>query len=179
MIKRAVITQAKRTPIGKRGGILRDIQPHELAAPLLQHLANGLEEKIEDIILGNVVGPGGNIARVAALDAGLPLSVPGITIDRQCSAGLETIPLPPTMPMMAYKWLAPPWELQHPIIHRKQKCIQHQRMYIDEVYRAIVEVTDQFQRQNLTFIKQTLYLYNRDGKLCFEGISDLILGGLS
>lgn len=52
-------------------------------------------------------------------------------------------------------------------------------MYIDEVYRAIVEVTDQFQRQNLTFIKQTLYLYNRDGKLCFEGISDLILGGLS
>lgn len=93
--------------------------------------------------------------------------------------GFETIPLPPTMPMMAYKWLAPPWELQHPIIHRKQKCIQHQRMYIDEVYRAIVEVTDQFQRQNLTFIKQTLYLYNRDGKLCFEGISDLILGGLS
>ncbi|PFN79164.1 acetyl-CoA C-acyltransferase [Bacillus sp. AFS076308] len=91
MIKRAVIVQAKRTPIGKMGGILRDIQPHELAAPILQHLANGLEEKIEDIILGNVVGPGGNVARVAALEAGLPLSVPGITIDRQCSAGLEAI----------------------------------------------------------------------------------------
>ena len=99
--------------------------------------------------------------------------------ERAKDYGFETIPLHPTMPMMAYKWIAPPWELQHPIIHRKQKCIQHQRMYIDEVYRAIVEVTDQFQRQNLTFIKQTLYLYNRDGKLCFEGISDLILGGLS
>ncbi|MFF2448247.1 acetyl-CoA C-acyltransferase [Neobacillus sp. NPDC058068] len=90
-MKRAVIVQAKRTPIGKKDGILRDIQPHELAAPLLQHLADGLEEKIEDIILGNVVGPGGNVARVAALEAGLPLSAAGITIDRQCSAGLEAI----------------------------------------------------------------------------------------
>jgi acetyl-CoA C-acetyltransferase len=50
-----------------------------------------LEEKIDDIILGNVVGPGGNVARVAALEAGLPLSVTGLTIDRQCSAGLEAI----------------------------------------------------------------------------------------
>lgn len=91
MIKRAVIVHAKRTPIGKMGGILRDIQPHELAVPLLQHLANGLEEKIDDIILGNVVGPGGNVARLAALEAGLPLSVTGLTIDRQCSAGLEAI----------------------------------------------------------------------------------------
>jgi len=89
--KRAVIVQAKRTPIGKIGGILRNIQPYELAAPLLQHLAYGMEEKIEEVILGNVVGPGGNVARVAALEAGLPLSVTGITIDRQCSAGLEAI----------------------------------------------------------------------------------------
>jgi len=99
--------------------------------------------------------------------------------ERAKDFGFKTIPLHPTMPMLAYKWLASAWELKHPIIHRKQKCIQHKRMYIDEVYRAIVEVTDQFQRQNLTFIKQTLYLYNRDGKLCFEGISDLILGGLA
>ena len=91
MIKRAVIVKAKRIPIGKMGGMLRDIQPHKLAAPLLQHLAKGLEDRIDDIILGNVVGPGGNVARVAALEAGLPLSLTGITIDRQCSAGLEAI----------------------------------------------------------------------------------------
>jgi acetyl-CoA C-acetyltransferase len=91
VIKRAVIVHAKRTPIGKMSGILRGIQPHELAVPLLQHLANGLEEKIDDIILGNVVGPGGNVARFAALEAGLPLSVTGLTLDRQCSAGLEAI----------------------------------------------------------------------------------------
>lgn len=52
-------------------------------------------------------------------------------------------------------------------------------MYIDEIYRAIVEVTEPFQRQNFTFIKQTLYLYNDEGQLCFEGESDLILGGLT
>jgi acetyl-CoA C-acetyltransferase len=91
VIKRAVIVQAKRTPIGKIGGILRNIQPYDLAAPILQHLAYGMEEKINEVILGNVVGPGGNVARVAALEAGLPLSVTGITIDRQCSAGLEAI----------------------------------------------------------------------------------------
>ncbi|WP_110928786.1 acetyl-CoA C-acyltransferase [Bacillus massiliglaciei] len=90
-MKRAVIVHAKRTPIGKVSGILSGIQPHELAVPLLQYLVNGLEEKIDDIILGNVVGPGGNIARFAALEAGLPHSVTGLTIDRQCSAGLEAI----------------------------------------------------------------------------------------
>lgn len=54
-------------------------------------MANGLENQIDDIILGNVVGPGGNVARVSALEADLPLFVPGVTIDRQCSAGLEAI----------------------------------------------------------------------------------------
>jgi acetyl-CoA C-acetyltransferase len=90
-MNRAVIVDAKRTPIGKINGIFRDIQPHELAAPLLKHLTAELEEKIDDIILGNVVGPGGNVARFAALEAELPLSVTGLTIDRQCSAGLEAI----------------------------------------------------------------------------------------
>lgn len=42
-------------------------------------------------MLGNVVGPGGNIARLSVLEAGLPLSISGMTIDRQCSAGLEAI----------------------------------------------------------------------------------------
>ncbi|MGY6211077.1 acetyl-CoA C-acyltransferase [Cytobacillus firmus] len=92
-MKRAVIVQAKRTPIGKVNGMLKDYELHELAAPLLKYLSAGLEEKIDDVILGNVVGPGGNIARLSALEAGLPLSVPGLTLDRQCSAGLEAIRL--------------------------------------------------------------------------------------
>ncbi|KAF0817316.1 Acetyl-CoA acetyltransferase [Bacillus sp. ZZV12-4809] len=88
-----MIVQAKRTPIGKANGMLKDFGPHELAVTLLKYLAEGLEEKIDDVILGNVVGPGGNIARLSVLEAGLPLSVPGLTLDRQCSAGLEAIRL--------------------------------------------------------------------------------------
>ena len=71
--------------------MLKTWQPHELAAPLLQYLAKGIEPEVSDVILGNIVGPGGNVARLAALQADLPLSVPGLTIDRQCSAGLEAI----------------------------------------------------------------------------------------
>lgn len=71
--------------------MLKMDQPEELVAPILKHLAEGIEEKIDDVILGNVVGPGGNIARLSALEAGLPYDVPGLTIDRQCSAGLEAI----------------------------------------------------------------------------------------
>lgn len=50
-----------------------------------------MAHEIDEVILGNVVGPGGNLARLAALEAGLPLTVTGMTIDRQCSAGLEAI----------------------------------------------------------------------------------------
>ena len=75
----------------KKTEMFRDIEPHILAAPLLRHLSQGLKRKLDEIIFGNVVGPGGNIARLSALEAGLPLSVTGMTIDRQCSAGLEAI----------------------------------------------------------------------------------------
>ncbi|USK92130.1 acetyl-CoA C-acyltransferase [Rossellomorea marisflavi] len=92
-MKRAVIVHAKRTPIGKAGGILKGLEVHELAAPLIRHLAGGAKVPIRDVILGNVVGPGGNVARLASLEAGTPLAVPGMTIDRQCSAGLESIRL--------------------------------------------------------------------------------------
>lgn len=73
--------------------MLHTLQTHELAAPVLHQLAAGIEEKVADVILGNVTGPGGNIGRLSALEAGLPLSVPGLMLDRQCSAGLEAIRL--------------------------------------------------------------------------------------
>lgn len=89
----AVIVAAKRTPIGKQNGILNHLHPHQLASPILSYLSQGIEDRLDEVILGNVVGPGGNIARLAALEAGLPFSVPGLTLDRQCSAGLEAIRL--------------------------------------------------------------------------------------
>lgn len=90
----AVIVMAKRTPIGRIGGALSTLEPEALLAPLIRHIlseTNLPHDMIDDVIIGNVVGPGGNMARIAALEAGLPVTVPGVTIDRQCGSGLEAI----------------------------------------------------------------------------------------
>ncbi len=90
----AVIVMAKRTPIGRMGGLLSTLEPEALLAPLIERIVTETKlpkEMIDDVIIGNVVGPGGNIARLSALEAGLPVSVPGVTVDRQCGSGLEAI----------------------------------------------------------------------------------------
>ncbi|MGC4378874.1 acetyl-CoA C-acyltransferase [Fictibacillus sp. Mic-4] len=90
----AVIIGAKRTVIGKKGGILKNVPPENLAATVMKELVKQYSispEVVSDVILGNVVGPGGNMARLSALTAGFPFSVPGVTIDRQCGSGLEAI----------------------------------------------------------------------------------------
>ncbi len=89
-----VIVSAKRTPIGKYGGMLKDIAPEQLAGEVIRAIireSNVIPDDIDDVILGNAVGPGGNIARLSALCAGLPVEVPGVTVDRQCGSGLEAI----------------------------------------------------------------------------------------
>ncbi|WP_197089517.1 acetyl-CoA C-acyltransferase [Bacillus sp. SA1-12] len=90
-MNKAVIVEAKRTPIGRKNGMLHRFGPHELLIPLLNHAAKMSNNKIDDVIIGNVVGPGGNVSRLAVLEADLPVSIPGLTLDRQCSAGLEAI----------------------------------------------------------------------------------------
>lgn len=89
-----VIVAARRTPIGTAGGVLRDLAADELAAPVLRSLlADSGLTAVDDVLLGNVFGPGGNTARVAALRAGLGAGVPGLTVDRQCASGLAAITL--------------------------------------------------------------------------------------
>ncbi|TVR96559.1 MAG: thiolase family protein [Rhodospirillales bacterium] len=93
---RAIIVAARRTPIGRIGGALRCLRVEDLAAPLLTAVladAGLTAEAVDDVILGNAAGPGGNPARLAALTAGLPVRVPGVTVDRQCGSGLEAINL--------------------------------------------------------------------------------------
>ncbi|MEW9668620.1 acetyl-CoA C-acyltransferase [Ammoniphilus sp. 3BR4] len=93
-MNQAVIVEAYRTPIGKKGGKLRGIGPERLAAEVMKKLVRDTAidpEQIDDIILGNAVGPGGNLARLSSLVAGFPVEVPGVTIDRQCGSGLEAI----------------------------------------------------------------------------------------
>lgn len=89
-----MIIAARRSAIGRAGGIFADVPTEDLAAPVLQAAladARLQPHDIDDVILGNAAGPGGNIARLSALNAGFPVSVPGMTIDRQCGAGLEAI----------------------------------------------------------------------------------------
>lgn len=92
-MEEAVIVRAGRTPIYRRGGRLKNVQVHELLAPLLQKIGGDVADRIDDVIISNAVTPGGNVGRLAVLAAGLPDSVPGMTIDRQCSGGLDAIRL--------------------------------------------------------------------------------------
>ena len=90
-----VITAAVRTPIARTGGALAEIRPDDLAAGAIRGLLerSGLPaDKIEDVILGcaNQAGEDNrNVARMAALLAGLPIEVPGQTVNRLCGSGLQ------------------------------------------------------------------------------------------
>lgn len=91
-----VIVAALRTPVGRVRGVLAEVEPARLAAPLIRRILDDLglpAERIDDVILGNAANCAGNLGRLAALEAGLPVSTPGLTIDRQCGAGLEAITL--------------------------------------------------------------------------------------
>ncbi len=97
MADQAFIYEALRTPRGKqRGGALHSIKPVDLASGIINEVLarhGGLDPaEINDVILG-VVSPvgeqGGVIARTAALNSGLPETVPGTQIDRFCASGLE------------------------------------------------------------------------------------------
>jgi len=93
----AVVIAARRTAISTRGMRLACLSVEQLAAPVLRacladaERAIGSPVVIADVVLGNCMGPGGNIARLTALGAGLDVSVPGVTIDRQCGSGLSAI----------------------------------------------------------------------------------------
>lgn len=94
--RQPVIIAALRTPICRANGTLKHLRAPDLLAPVLASLveAAGVDPaEVDDVIVGNAVGGGGNVARFAALQAGMPIAVPGLTIDRQCGSGLDAISL--------------------------------------------------------------------------------------
>ena len=94
--RQPVIIAALRTPVSRTNGALRKLRAHELLAPVLRGLLAGVGVEpgaVADVVIGNAVGGGGNVARLALLEAGMPVSVPGITVDRQCGSGLDAIVL--------------------------------------------------------------------------------------
>ena len=92
----AVICEPLRTPVGRFGGVLRDVGAATLAATVIRELVarTGLRgEDVDDVIMGQCYagGEAPAIGRVAALDAGLPVDVPGLQIDRRCGSGLQAV----------------------------------------------------------------------------------------
>jgi 3-oxoadipyl-CoA thiolase len=91
----AFITAAVRTPIGRAGGVLADLRPDDLAAAAIAGLVRSASlpmDRIEDVIFGcaNQAGEDNrNVARMAVLLAGLPVEIPGQTVNRLCGSGLQ------------------------------------------------------------------------------------------
>jgi 3-oxoadipyl-CoA thiolase len=97
-MKAVYIIDALRTPIGKLGGVLSGVRPDDLAArtisALLERQPSVPVAEIEDVVLGcaNQAGEDNrNIARMALLLAGLPVEVPGVTVNRLCASGLQAV----------------------------------------------------------------------------------------
>jgi acetyl-CoA acyltransferase len=92
----AVIVDAVRTPLGRRGGMLKDWHPVDLAAETLRAVIDrsGIDPAlVDDVIMGcldQVDEQGANVGRSAALAAGFPESVPATTVDRQCGSSQQS-----------------------------------------------------------------------------------------
>lgn len=95
-MREALICQPTRTPVGRFGGAFRDLPATELAATVIRALLDrtGLDpERVDDVVLGQGYpnGEAPAIGRVAALDAGLPITVAGVQVDRRCGSGLQAV----------------------------------------------------------------------------------------
>ncbi|MEU8617252.1 thiolase family protein [Streptomyces sp. NPDC048623] len=97
-IRDVYIVDAVRTPIGKFGGALSSVRPDDLAAHVVRSLVDRTPDldpaRIDDVYFGDANGAGEDnrdVARMAVLLAGLPASVPGVTVNRLCGSGLEAV----------------------------------------------------------------------------------------
>jgi 3-oxoadipyl-CoA thiolase len=97
VVNEAFITAAVRTPVGRAGGALAAVRPDDLAAVAIRALVqrSGIApDRVDDVIVGctNQAGEDNrNVARMAALLAGLPVEVPGQTVNRLCGSGLQAV----------------------------------------------------------------------------------------
>lgn len=94
-MRQAVIVTTSRIPVGKAFKALASISPEKLAVPVIKDVIHKSQidpAEIDEVIIGNISNyEFANIARVAALDAGIPVEVPAITVDRQCGSSLNAI----------------------------------------------------------------------------------------
>lgn len=97
-MREVVIVSAVRTAIGSFGGSLKDVPAAELGSIVIKEAINRAKikpELVEEVVMGNVIqaGQGQNVARQAAVKAGLPVEVPAMTINKVCGSGLRCVAL--------------------------------------------------------------------------------------
>ncbi|MFI5761039.1 thiolase family protein [Streptomyces sp. NPDC051563] len=97
-VRDVYVVDAVRTPIGKFGGALAGVRPDDLAAHVVRALVDRTPAldpaRIDDVVFGDANGAGEDnrdVARMAVLLAGLPVTVPGVTVNRLCGSGLEAV----------------------------------------------------------------------------------------
>ncbi|MFD2090734.1 acetyl-CoA C-acetyltransferase [Blastococcus deserti] len=95
-MREAVICEPVRTPVGRYGGVFRDVPVHDLGSTVVRGLLErtGLApERVQEVIFGNVypTSEAPALGRLVALDAGLPVEVTGYQIDRRCGSGLQAV----------------------------------------------------------------------------------------
>jgi acetyl-CoA C-acetyltransferase len=96
MKRDAVIVSAVRTAIARQGGALATVPAHIFGAEVIKEAMRRVNigpEMVDDVIMGNVLSGGGNIARLTALQTGLSLEITGLTVDRQCGSGINAVNL--------------------------------------------------------------------------------------
>ena len=96
MKERIAIIEGFRTPMGKAGGVLKNVSAHDLGAKIVKELITRTRidpNIIDEVIIGNVanLSDAANIARVIALKAGVPERVPAFTVHRNCASGMEAV----------------------------------------------------------------------------------------
>jgi acetyl-CoA C-acetyltransferase len=95
-MREALICEPLRTPVGRFGGVFRELAVTELATTVVKELLSRTKlpfDSVDDVILGQgyANGEAPALGRVAALDAGLPVEVPGVQVDRRCGSGLQAV----------------------------------------------------------------------------------------
>ncbi|WP_424890548.1 thiolase family protein [Streptomyces sp. XH2] len=97
-IRDVYVVDAVRTPVGKYGGALASVRPDDLAAHVVRSVVGRSPSldpaRIDDVVFGNANGAGEenrNVGRMAVLLSGLPVTVPGMTVNRLCASGLEAV----------------------------------------------------------------------------------------
>ena len=98
IMRDVVIVSAVRTAIGKFGGALKDVSAIDLGAIVIKEALNRVNlksELVDEVVMGNVIqaGQGQNVARHALINAGLPVEVPGFTLNMVCGSGLRAVSL--------------------------------------------------------------------------------------